>query len=204
MEYVNGRKKYEVRISCYEDSNGKAFANISFGDGVMRKIGAPYITLHRVDDKLVFVPHQEKKYGRIRVNNSKAQFGKDDDVITLLDFVGEYPLKRADNGMPYVDLADRTGYTEIHSSVKGFTKNGTTPVENEKVAENPTVVENAPASLAEMLEAAISDTQDALQEVSDRLVEAKAAYEHILEEQAEWLSKLEVYRSALKLAKGEK
>ena len=189
-------RTYKVRIGIYTTSNGRA-ACVDLGQGVQEKMNTPYCYLQRMNDRLAFRPSATKtRRGVVSVSNDKIQFGTPEDVERLQDFAGEYnTIRWTQSGMLIIVLCDKTGYTRTTAPKLG------TPSPNPPRKAQPKPQET-PTSLAEMLEAAISDTQDRRQALTDRLTEIEQERRRVVDAISAADTELAAYRAALTAAKG--
>ena len=61
-----------------------------------------------IDTRLVFIPHSKMVYGvTVCVSDNRVQMANPKKAKEVKDFVGEFRLRKTENGLRYIDLEDR-------------------------------------------------------------------------------------------------
>lgn len=151
MAYSLSRKAYDVRVGIAKFNKGERI-HVAFGEGIWQKMGKPfYVGIKKDGDKCYFIPSLSSKVGYTRVSEQeRLTYARADDVITLLDFLGEFPLRRDETKLLwYIDAADKTGYTETRSIPKHEDENPTPVKAPVKKETNMTLIDALTEAIAE-------------------------------------------------------
>lgn len=109
-------RDYKIRINVrpLRGYAGKLYAFVSLSDETRALFDKPYVSVKRMQDRLAFVPWDNKTEGRgtVAVGCNTLQFGLQTDCEKMQDFCGEYDLvNKTDAGVVFVKLADRKPFT---------------------------------------------------------------------------------------------
>lgn len=200
MAYANTRRNYDVRIAHVKNTNNTEKITITFGEGIVRKLGAAYLSIRRVDDKLVFIPHQVKgQYNgivKVTTDPDRAQFGRVEDIVVLLDFLGEFPIKKNEQNMYYIELGDKSGFTEVHAN-----KGGRAVAETPKPLATPKPIKAS--VLIDALEAALDECRAEWQKLEVQRKRLDEEMKALMDKMNKINEEAQAYKAALKIAKGE-
>ena len=184
------KSRYKMRINVY-DTNGKRYGYISLSEDVAAMFDKPYVSIKRMQDRLAFVPWDNKtEQGIVSVSNGKIQFGLQSDCDKAQDFCGQYYLvNKTDSGIVFVKLADR------HPFDRELPERVHTP--HDKCTE-PVVVTQS-AGLTDMLRDAIERKKEEVNKAAENVTAA----ENLLNEAKERLDRLaeelRAYKTVLSL-----
>lgn len=182
---------YKIRINV----TGKEYkcGYVSLSEEVMQYFKSPYYSVKRMNDRLMFIPWNEKtERGIVVLGNNTLQFGLQSDCEKMKDFCGEYYLYSTnENGAVWVKLEDRHPFEREYKDRDASKR--------DKVAMN--LGGNVP-TLTELLEKAIEEKQKELEPISNDIKEAQALLDELQEKWHEVNDQLKAYCTAYNIAKG--
>lgn len=200
------KSNYKIRINV----TGKEYkcGYVSLSEEVMQYFKSPYYSVKRMNDRLMFIPWNEKtERGIVVLGNNTLQFGLQSDCEKMKDFCGEYYLYSTnEKGAVWVKLEDRhpfeREYKDRDASKRDKVAMPTVP-EVLHLDEQPVMYlsGNVP-TLAELLEKAIEEKQKELEPISNDIKEAQALLDELQEKWDAVNNQLKAYCTAYNIAKG--
>ena len=198
-----GYRRYKMRINVRTLKNGNRYACVTVSDDVAAMIDKPYVSVKRMQDRLAFVPWDNKTgYGTVVLNNNTLQFGVQEDCEKMLDFCGQYYLvNKTDSGIVFVKLADRHPFDREVVEYNGSTHDKCSelpPDTRLDSVDNPIGLYDVGKvpSLKELLKAEIEKKQKELEPIQKDIDAAKALLKEAEDRYEEVNIKLRAFCSA--------
>ena len=189
-----------MRINVRTLKSGNRYACVTMSDEVAAMIDKPYVSVKRMQDRLAFVPWDNKTgNGTVVLSNNTLQFGVQEDCEKMLDFCGQYYLvNKTDSGIVYVKLADRHPFDREVVEYNGSTHDKCSELIADDLlpseGETPKWVKKP--SLKELLKAEIEKKQKELEPIQKDIDAAKALLKEAEDRYEEVNIKLRAFCSA--------